>query len=213
MAEDFGFVFVCPQGADFGNAARKKIEEKLRKGQTLDEIEWRLKNPGQTPPTLQQKQQQQQEKQQQRKPEAAAATQVKEAPPAPPKKETPKVEVGESMGVKRDPLSMIKVGGSNSTFFCATGVYVVCAFLSSCCTVFYLLEGPWGSLCEIVCVTGNGGSMVLFVLVLLLFTLPHISQLECFCRAGYDCWYHVKQLMSILQGIPSNGQKLICCLI
>lgn len=73
---------------------------------TLDEIEWRLKNPDQAPPSPKKQQQKQKE---QPKAEAAAALVVKEAPP-PPKKEA-KVEVGESMGVKRDPLSMIKVGG------------------------------------------------------------------------------------------------------
>lgn len=95
------------QGADFGSSARKQIEEKLRSGMTLDEIEWRLKGHDKPPPPKQQ----QQPQQQQRKPEAAAA-QVVEAPPAAPaKKEEPKIEVGESMGVagKRDPLSMIKV--------------------------------------------------------------------------------------------------------
>lgn len=35
------------QGADFGSQARKAIESKLRQGMNLQEIEWRLKHPGQ----------------------------------------------------------------------------------------------------------------------------------------------------------------------
>lgn len=98
---------VCPcQGADFGSGARKEIEQKLRSGMTLDEIEWRLKNPGKEPSKsqlAQEQRQRQEQKEQQR-------AQVKEAPkpaaPPPP----PKVEVGQSMvKAKRDPLSMIKV--------------------------------------------------------------------------------------------------------
>lgn len=113
-------LFVCApltlQGADFGAAARKEIEGKLRSGLTLAEMEWRLKNPGQSAP-----------------PPAAAkpakpvngsakAAAVVEAPPpqqpvaAPPPPPPPAppapVEVGQSMlGHKRDPLAMIKVRG------------------------------------------------------------------------------------------------------
>lgn len=107
------------QGADFGSQARKAIEHKLRKGMTLEEIEWRLKNPGQEynqaavkaaavqalpkpkeAPKAEPKQEQQQKVEAKPPPPPPKAA----APPAP-------VEVGESMvSHKRDPLKLIKVG-------------------------------------------------------------------------------------------------------
>ncbi|KAF8067212.1 R1 [Scenedesmus sp. PABB004] len=115
-----------PQGADFGSAARKKIEDKLRSGQTLDEIEWRLKHPGQEPPSKQDLAQARvkQAEAKAAEAEAKAAAKAKEAkakgaeakaaaPPPPPAPVAPPppppVEVGQSMGTaKRDPLAMIK---------------------------------------------------------------------------------------------------------
>jgi uncharacterized membrane protein len=66
------------QGADFGAGARKEIEAKLRAGQTLDEIEWRLKNPGkefnkqQMAKEQRQKHEQQQQQQKQQQEQAQA---------------------------------------------------------------------------------------------------------------------------------------------
>lgn len=115
------------QGADFGAQARKAIEQKLRKGQSVEEIEWRLKHPGQDynpaavaaaappPPPKQKEQPKQQQKVQEQQQQK-----VQEQPPPPP---APKaaaapapVEVGESMvQQKRDPLKLIKVGGGCCT--------------------------------------------------------------------------------------------------
>jgi hypothetical protein len=114
------------QGADFGSQARKRIEEKLRKGMSVEEIEWRLKNPGQdwnaaavaestaaaakaakaakteVPPKPTEAKKEQQVKEEVAPPPPAPKA---AAPPAP-------VEVGQSMvAQKRDPLALIKVGG------------------------------------------------------------------------------------------------------
>jgi hypothetical protein len=103
----------CPlcvrlQGADFGNAARQKIEEKLRKGKTLAAIEWDLKNPGKPMPSPGEQRKQAEEKQKQASAAAAAAAVVE--PPKPKAKAPPKVEVGQSLAAaKRDPMAMIKV--------------------------------------------------------------------------------------------------------
>jgi DNA-binding transcriptional MerR regulator len=116
------------QGADFGSQARKAIEHKLRKGMSVEEIEWRLKHPGQdwqpaavkaaapAPPKEAPKQDKpkQQEKQQEKQKQ-----QVEEKLPPPPPKAAappPAVEVGQSMvSHKRDPLKLIKVGGLGGT--------------------------------------------------------------------------------------------------
>jgi outer membrane biosynthesis protein TonB len=115
------------QGADFGAQARKAIEQKLRKGQSVEEIEWRLKHPGQdynpaaiaaaqqAPPKPKEAPKQQQKQQQQPKQEQQQQQKVQEQPPPPPppKAAAPPapVEVGQSMvQQKRDPLKLIKVG-------------------------------------------------------------------------------------------------------
>jgi len=116
------------QGADFGSQARKAIEHKLRKGMSVQEIEWRLKHPGQdynpaaaaaaaaAPPKQKEQQQQQKQKQKQEQkqeqPQAAKVEERPPPPPPPPKAAAPPapVEVGKSMvSHKRDPLALIKV--------------------------------------------------------------------------------------------------------
>lgn len=122
-----------PQGADFGSQARKAIEHKLRKGMSIEEIEWRLKNPGQeydkaaaatkaaaaavqqAPPMVDQQPKEAPRKEDKKQQKQQQEQQVKEAtppPPPPPKAAAPPVpvEVGESMvSRKRDPLKLIKV--------------------------------------------------------------------------------------------------------
>uniref|UniRef100_A0A383VC26 Uncharacterized protein n=1 Tax=Tetradesmus obliquus TaxID=3088 RepID=A0A383VC26_TETOB len=100
-----------PQGADFGAGARKEIEAKLRQGQTLEEIEWRLKNPGKEYNKQAAAKEQRQKQEQAQAQQQQAQAKVKEAPRAPSPPPAPKVEVGQSMiggEVKRDPLNLIK---------------------------------------------------------------------------------------------------------
>lgn len=92
-----------PHGADFGPQARSMIEDQLREGLTLQEIESRLRNPSKAagappaatpaaPP-----------------PAPAAAPPTQSAPPPPPAAAAPAVEVGKSLGTAtRNPLQMIK---------------------------------------------------------------------------------------------------------
>ena len=112
------------QGADFGAAAREKIEEKLRKGMTLAEIEYKLKNPdakGAPPKPKEEKKPKEERKQEVRaavveappkeEEKKKAKEEVKPPPPPPAPKSEPAV-VGQSLGAgKRDPMTMIKVCG------------------------------------------------------------------------------------------------------
>ena len=98
-----------PQGADFGAPARNRIEDKLRSGMTLQQIEQELKGGDHK----QQQSQEAQKPKQQRKEDSGGAAAVAVSPPAPspaapPAK--PDAEVGRSLGpATRDPLHMIKV--------------------------------------------------------------------------------------------------------
>jgi len=119
MWEDAG----KPQGGDFGAPARNLIEEKLRSGQTLQQIEAELTSHGkeqQKPAKQQQQQQQPVQQQQKQKPvqqqqQAAAPVKQEPAPQAQQQQKAaqpPPVEVGKSLGTAtRNPLQMIKVGG------------------------------------------------------------------------------------------------------
>jgi hypothetical protein len=104
------------QGADFGAPARNRIEEKLRSGMTLQQIEENLKGGGQ-------KQQQKatadsqaadvQQKRQQEEWDRAEREEEERRQREQQKKQQAPAEVGKSLGAaKRNPLQMIKVRAS-----------------------------------------------------------------------------------------------------
>lgn len=118
------------QGADFGREARQRIEDKLRSGLTLAQIEFQLKNPGAplppaapaatatatvaAPPKEEKKKEEKKEekKKEEVKKEEPKAAKVEVAPPPPPPPPPPPapVEVGKGLGVaSRNPLDMVKV--------------------------------------------------------------------------------------------------------
>jgi hypothetical protein len=106
------------QGADFGAPARNRIEDKLRSGMTLAQIEDELTRHGQPQQqerkreAAKQEQKQPEAKQEQKQPEAKQEQKAAAAPPPPPPPAPAKpAEVGQSLGTTaRNPLQMIKVG-------------------------------------------------------------------------------------------------------
>lgn len=122
-----------PQGADFGNDARVKIEEEVRKGLTYEQIAAKLNffpdwmkatngdgrapaapAPASAPPPV------------------AAPAPVRAPAPSPPPQQ-PQAQVGQSLGTpKRNPLDMIKVSWDSANFSSMITLCLMAGHIAPC---------------------------------------------------------------------------------